>query len=408
MFSKKTFVDGQTVIDAAFLNSLQEALADLLSARVKSVNGVPPDEATGDVTLTPKDLRVQIPGTGFQDTLQILLETLWAGSEHDVTEAYDRWSASESGTVTDFFLSDAIADPGAYTVRRSGDTHRMRYLIAGSPDEYREWRWIIRYTEDGFFAAELYCNKELVISFDPDGGVYKVYDDALALKSDLAAAGGAAAFTEIEKLRPNRKSELRSIRVSLNGLTPLDDGHLRLALWRCDRKYARHRWVPARKISDKEDHSVGYSRLDGHYASDVSGPDYPPTPAWMPNEGLAESFYSVYAEDGSLLPYVEIPLDSFVLPLVKPVGVLPDKSGWSGDPWDTCGVVGTDNAGGFLRFRFDVEKEDGTVLARCQNTLKVGAKNLVPQTPSVGLLKAAEPGSPNRQADLKNWYIRVE
>lgn len=88
---KKTFVDGETVIDAAFLNSIQaeiekigevtdlqtERKGDLVDAvnwlaerSVRSVNGKQSNRQTGNVDIGAEDILLQIPKIQFQGTLQ--------------------------------------------------------------------------------------------------------------------------------------------------------------------------------------------------------------------------------------------------------------------------------------------------------------------------------------------------
>lgn len=95
--------------------------------------------------------------------------------------------------------------------------------------------------------------------------------------------GGAS--TEIN-LIVDKKKELgcKTLRIKLNNLESVDDGTLKLATWVYSGNRGKQAWYPARKISDKEDHTLGYSQCQK-----IDGTD-PPCPQ-LDENALRRTFF---------------------------------------------------------------------------------------------------------------------
>ncbi len=209
------------------------------------------------------------------------------------------------------------------------------------------------------------------------------------------------AYTQMQKCVVNGKSVLR---VYLYGLDEEERGYS-LQLYRCARhRGTRANWIP---VGDEGENLFGYHVLAGKYCSSLSSGDkvnYPDTPAWMPNEGYLPGSYLTYemstvgpgveplpptkgtgsqAPVGPLLEYVQIDLEQFVLPLLKPA-YLEDGT----FSWECCGLYGLarnkEGRGSPLLFRFDVVK-DGKVVAPCRGLLRIGiSRNADSLAPTIG------------------------
>lgn len=91
----------------------------------------------------------------------------------------------------------------------------------------------------------------------------------------------------------------------------------------------------------------------------------PPVPSWMKTP-YVEPFFNIYDENKNLLPYIDIPLNDFVRPCLRPK--------FSNGNWSETTFVHCENSSHLLKFCFKVENEQQIIIAECKNILKIGPK----------------------------------
>lgn len=200
----------------------------------------------------------------------------------------------------------------------------------------------------------------------------------------------ASVYTEIQKTASDGRQVLR---VHLHGLDAYAKDNLELRLYRCSRaRGTRANWV---EIADGQ---WGYSNLEGEPYGAKSGGLYPPIPAWMPNAGFVQGVYPVYAGTGELLPYVDIDIETLVLPLLKPIEV---------SSWESCWIYGLSRTGQARNthpLQFHVFR-NGDLFARCQNTACIGPSQLEIYNKSIEV--AIDGATAKLAGNYKPLYVKV-
>lgn len=196
------------------------------------------------------------------------------------------------------------------------------------------------------------------LSTDPTLPVWEQLREDLNTRSRICS-------TMLEKL--GSEDDTTVLRVHLVNPDVIPSGAA-LHLYRCVRNRGRRSyWQHPVTWNGDGQYKWGYGLIAGKVYAYSGDSIYPEVPEWMPTDGFLNTERTIMPADRKR-KYIDLNLSTFLLPLLKPVGVALN--------WESCGLVGLQGNGEsnplLLRFRIC---KNGVPIDVAGDTFRIGLKN---------------------------------